>query len=73
MSNLFKSPKMPPPDPSIKEAQERQEARIEAEEKETRKQMAARRRARRRGGMRLLLSEERDAPMSGLKPFEGEQ
>tara|TARA_R100001460_G_scaffold22584_3_gene45912 strand:- start:1429 stop:1632 length:204 start_codon:yes stop_codon:yes gene_type:complete len=66
-------PAPPPPDPSIKEAQDRQEARIEAEEKETRKKMAARQRARRSGGMRLLLSKERDAPMSGLKPFQGEQ
>ena len=75
MSFLFKTPKMrapPPPDPSIKEAQDRQEARLEAEEKETRKQIAARRRARRRGGMRLLLSEERETPMAGLEPFKGE-
>lgn len=70
MSSLFKI-KTPPPDPKIKEMQDKQEAMLEQQEVEKRKQIAARQRARRTGGQRMLLSEDRGAEvMAGLQPLK---
>jgi len=71
MSSLFKV-KMPAPDPKIAELQEKQEARLEAEEKSKRTRIAARQRARRTGGMRSLLSPMREEAQAGLNPLDTE-
>jgi hypothetical protein len=73
MSGLFKV-KMPAPDPEIAEMQKKQEARLEQEEMQKRKQLQAKGRARRTGGQRMLLSEERGAEArTGLDPLSPEQ
>ena len=72
MSGLFKI-KMPPPDPKIAEMQEKQEARLDQQEMEKRKQLSAKQRARRRGGTRMLLSTEREDARAGLDPLTPEQ
>ena len=67
MGSLFGgSPRMPQPDPEIKEAQDRQAAQLEADEIAKRKALAARQRASRRGGMRMLLSTEREDAQTGI-------
>lgn len=66
MGSLFGGAKMPAPDPAIKEAQDRQEAQLEADEIQKRKQIAARQRATSRGGMRMLLSREREDAQTGI-------
>ena len=71
MSALFKTPKMPGPDPEIAKAQARQEERLEAEERQKMRALSARTRARRRGGMRQLLSPERETPQVGIEPQLG--
>tara|TARA_R100001163_G_scaffold30902_1_gene24253 strand:+ start:706 stop:942 length:237 start_codon:yes stop_codon:yes gene_type:complete len=77
MSGIF-SPKTPKPDPEIKESQLRQEellkkreAKEAAAEVENRRSISARARARRTGGMRLLLSTQRDNPATGLRTTLG--
>lgn len=67
MGALFKTPKAPAPDPELKAAQERQEERLEAQEREKMAAISARQRARRIGGQRLLLSSERDVPQLGIQ------
>lgn len=69
MSNLFRV-KTPEPDPKLAEMQQKQEARLEAEEMEKRRLLSARQRARRTGGQRMLLSTEREAPQKGLGPYD---
>jgi len=72
MSGLF-DVKMPKPDPEIAELQKKQEARIEQEEIQKRKQLLAKQRARKTGGQRTLLSTERgDEPRVGLDPLSPE-
>jgi len=71
MSGIFSTPKPPPPDPELEAAQKRQEARIEADERQQKAQLAARRRARQVGGMRMLLSEERENSRTGLSNVLG--
>ena len=71
MGMLFKTPKPPAPDPELKAAQDRQEERLEAQEAQKMRAISARRRARRTGGMRLLLSTERDVPQTGVKKTLG--
>lgn len=56
MGGIFSSPKPPAPDPSIKEAQDRAEARATAQEQQERARMAGSQRARRTGGIRMLMS-----------------
>jgi len=70
MSGLFKSkaPKAPPPDPELVAAQKRQEERLEAEEQRKIRELQSRRRARATGGMRMLLSMDRETPQTGLGP-----
>lgn len=71
MGMLFKTPKPPAPDPELKAAQDRQEERLEEQEAQKMRAISARRRARRTGGMRLLLSTERDVPQTGVKKTLG--
>jgi hypothetical protein len=74
MSNLFKTPKMPTPQqvaPEVVEAQKRQEERLQAQEEAQMRQIAARKRARRSGGMRMLLSKERENAQTGVKSTLG--
>lgn len=59
MSNLFKTPKAPAPDPELVAAQKRQEERLASQEEQQMRQIAARQRARRVGGQRMLLSATR--------------
>lgn len=67
MSGLFGgTPAPPPPDPKIKEAQDRQEARLQAQEEQKMRQIAAQQRARRIGGQRMLLSSDREVPQLGV-------
>lgn len=73
MGSLFsmKAATPPPPDPKIQEAQDRQEARLDAQEEQKMRQLESRRRARRIGGQRLLLSSERETPQTGVKKTLG--
>jgi len=65
MGGIFSKPKAPAPDPSIKEAQDKQQARLDRQETEQKAQIAARRRTRRTGGLRLLMSPERQDQAGG--------
>ena len=67
MGALFKTPKPPKPDPKLKAAQERQEERLEAQERDKMAAITARQRARRLAGQRLLLSEDREVPQLGIQ------
>lgn len=69
--SFLKTPKPPAPDPELKAAQERQEARLDAEEEQKMRAIASRQRARRVGGQRLLLSMERDTPEGGVQDTLG--
>lgn len=69
--SFLKTPKPPAPDPELKAAQERQEARLDAQEEQKMRQIASRQRARRVGGQRLLLSMERDTPEGGVQDTLG--
>jgi hypothetical protein len=69
--SFLKTPKPPAPDPELKAAQERQEARLEDQEEQKMRQISARQRARRVGGQRMLLSMERDVPQTGIKTTLG--
>ena len=71
MGSLFKTPSAPAPDPELKVAQERQEAWLEAEERQKKLQIAARQRARRTGGQRLLLSPVRADAEKGIQETLG--
>jgi hypothetical protein len=69
MGGLFSTPKAPPPppgpDPEMLKAQREQEARIEAREQQSQREISARKRARRTGGNRALLA-QRDNPFLGV-------
>ncbi len=65
MASVFSRPKAPTPDPSIKEAQDKQEERLASQEREQKEQIAARKRVRRTGGLRLLMSPEREGGATG--------
>ena len=68
MGGIFSSPKPPAPDPAIKEAQDRQEARATAQTREEQARAAATRRARRSGGIRMLMSSARqEGPQTKTK------
>lgn len=71
MSGLMKTPSMPAPDPEIAKAQERQEARVDEQERTKMAQIAARRRARQIGGRRLLLSSTRENAEKGIQETLG--
>lgn len=71
MSGLFGGPKMPGPDPELKAAQDRQQARLDEEERQKKAAIAARQRARQIGGSRMLLSSEREAPQMGIQSTLG--
>tara|TARA_Y100001934_G_scaffold180165_1_gene213135 strand:- start:1896 stop:2177 length:282 start_codon:yes stop_codon:yes gene_type:complete len=69
IGGLFSKPKPPPPppgpDPEMLKAQREQEARIEAREQQSQREIAARKRARRSGGNRALLA-QRENPFLGV-------
>jgi len=69
ISGLFSTPKAPPPppgpDPAMLKAQREQEARLEAREQQSQREISARKRARRTGGNRALLA-QRDNPFLGV-------
>jgi hypothetical protein len=69
--SFLKTPKPPAPDPELKAAQERQEARLDAQEEQKMRQIASRQRARRVGGQRMLLSMERETPQTGIQDTLG--
>ncbi len=56
MGGIFSKPKTPKPDPSIAEAQKKQEARLTQQETAEKMKISSRARARRSGGLRLLMS-----------------
>jgi hypothetical protein len=67
MSGLFGgSPKPQQPDPELVAAQERQEQKVEAEDRDRRMKLAAQRRARYTGGRRMLLSKTREDAEKGI-------
>jgi hypothetical protein len=73
MGGILSAPKPPAPDPSIAEAQRKQEERLAKQEERATKLEASRARslsatdrARRVGGLRMLLSEDRENPQLGL-------
>lgn len=71
MAALF-SPRAPSVPADVKEAQERAEVRAEAQERDEAARMASRRRARRTGGLRLLMSPERqEGPQAGTRTTLG--
>jgi hypothetical protein len=69
MGGIFSKPSAPPappgPDPEMLKAQREQEARIEAREAQSQREIASRKRARRSGGNRALLA-QRDNPFLGV-------
>ena len=67
MSSLVRVPTPPPPDPELVEAQQKQEARLDEQERQKLAQIAARRRARMIGGRRSLLSPEREDAEMGIQ------
>jgi len=71
MGSLFSTPKPPAPDPELEASQKRQEARLEAEERQKKLQIAARQRARRTGGQRMLLSPVRADAEKGIQETLG--
>ncbi len=71
MGSLISVPSPPPPDPEIAKAQEKQEARLDEQERQKLAQIAARRRARMIGGRRSLLSPERENAEMGIKETLG--
>lgn len=73
MGGVLSSPKPPAPDPSIAESQRKQEERLAKQEERAAKReasqaraLSATDRARRVGGLRMLLSEERENAQLGL-------
>ena len=67
MAGIFGGKTPPPPDTSKQEAiQEKQEARVAAQEAEEQRRLAAQIRARQTGGTRSLLSPEREDARKGL-------
>ena len=66
MGGFFSKPKAPAPPPRVREDQADETARLRAEKAEKNRQIQARLRARRGGGMRLLLSQERENSSLGL-------
>ncbi len=66
MGGIFSKPKIPPMSRQVDQNQEAERRRL-ADEKRTKQQaLQARMRARRKGGLRMLLSEERDNSAQGL-------
>ena len=69
MGGIFSKPSPPPPppgpDPEMLRAQREQEARLEAREAQSQREISARKRARRTGGTRMLLA-QRDNPFLGV-------
>jgi len=66
------APKAPSAPAGVSEAQQRAEARADAQTREETARMAARRRARRTGGLRLLMSPERqEGPQVGTRSTLG--
>jgi len=73
MGGILSKPKTPAPDPSIAESQQKQEevlakqeARATQRQGEEARKTNASRRARRSGGLRLLMSQDRDNAQLGL-------
>lgn len=66
MGGIFSKPKAPPMSPRIDENQEAERKRIAEEKRTKQRQLQARMRARRKGGLRMLLSEEREDAYQGL-------
>ena len=69
MSGLFSAPKMPAapgPDPELLRRQQDQEARLEAQERQSAEEIAARKRARRSAGNRQLIFGMRENPYEGV-------
>ena len=71
MTGIFGGPKMPGPDPELKAAQDRQQARLDEEERQKKAAIAARQKARQIGGQRMLLSAERESPQMGVRSILG--
>ena len=71
MGGILRTPKAPAPDPELKEAQMRQEERLNAQEAQKAAQIIARRMARRIGGKRMLLSGERQDAEAGVQTTLG--
>ena len=65
MGGIFSKPKAPTPDPSIAEAQKKQQERLDRQETEQKQKIASRSRARRSGGLRLLMSPQRTDDQTG--------
>ena len=67
MSKVFSKPKAPKPDRSVLDAQARQELRAEQQARAEGMRAAAGRRARRTGGIRMLMSPDRQEGPAGQK------
>lgn len=78
MGGVLSSPKPPAPDPAIAASQKKQEEilakqeqRAEAQEASQSRRLSASARARRTGGIRMLLSPDRDDAQTGLSDTLG--
>jgi hypothetical protein len=78
MGGIVSKPKAPAPDPAIAEGQRKQEENLRKQEARTAQREAsearatsAAQRARRTGGVRMLLSADRDAASLGLSDTLG--
>lgn len=66
MSGFFSKPKIPAPSRRVDENQEAERRRIAEEKRKKQMALQARLKARRKGGLRMLLSEEREDAGLGL-------
>ncbi len=72
MGGFFSAPSPPPaPPPPVTTNLDAQQAQIDKQEAEKRRQIAAQRTARASGGRQLLLSAERDNPQLGINDTLG--
>lgn len=66
MGGFFSKPKIAAPSRRVDDNQEAERKRIAEEKRTKQRQLQARMRARRKGGLRMLLSEERENASQGL-------
>jgi hypothetical protein len=71
MGGLFSPPTPPAPPPPVTTGLDAQQAAIDKQEADKRRQIASQRQARASGGRQLLLSAERENPQLGINDTLG--
>tara|TARA_B100001093_G_C26458486_1_gene855378 strand:+ start:451 stop:672 length:222 start_codon:yes stop_codon:yes gene_type:complete len=66
MGSIFSKPKMPSAPRRVTQNQDSESARLKQEKIDKQRQLQARMRARRKGGLRMLLSQDRENAGLGL-------